>query len=57
MPAYPITYLAFCVSLYFLAFAVVSIDGFFMGISLHEIGCLQDLIDMVSDIDEQPSGR
>lgn len=53
MPAYAITYVAICVSLYFLAFAVVSIDGFFTGISMHLIGCLRDLADMVAETDDR----
>lgn len=57
MPAYALTYIAFCISLYFLAFAVVSIDGFFMGISLNLIGCLRDLTDMIADIDAVPINR
>lgn len=52
MPAYAITYVAFCISLYFMAFAVVSIDGFFMGICLHLTGCMRDLMDMISGIDD-----
>lgn len=57
MPAYALTYIAFRISLYFMAFAVVSVDGFFMGISLNIVACLQDLTDMISEIDNVLTDR
>lgn len=55
MPMYPITYIPFCVSLYFMGYTVVSIDSFFMGISIHATACLNDLSNLFTEIDQNPN--
>lgn len=52
LPAYVLTYFASCVSLYFMAYTVVSIDSFFMGMCLHIIACLNDLMDSFTQLDK-----